>query len=485
MKLEKLLNNIEYTLIKGSLDTEVTGLYYDSRKVTEGSAFICLSGLQVDGHDYISGAIEKGAAVVIVEKDVEIKEEVTVVKLSNTRKNLSQLSINYFDNPASKLIMIGITGTKGKTTTSWMIKNILEEDGKKVGVIGTMGVFINGKHYETVNTTPESYDIQRYLKEMVDSGVEYAVMEVSSQALKVGRVENMTFDYGIFTNLTKDHIGDGEHENMEDYIYSKSLLFQRSKIGILNMDDTHYQDMIKNSTCKTYTYGKNKESDVIIEDIKLLRKEHFIGLELQTKGIIEDTFLINTPGEFSAYNALGAILTTHLIGCKIENIKEALAKVAVKGRVEIVPVSNKYSVIIDYAHNGVSMESILKTMRAYNPKRIVSLFGCGGNRSKDRRYDMGEISGQLADFTIVTEDNSRYEDINDIMNDIEIGLKKTSGEYIKIADRKDAIKYAMDNAKEGDIILLLGKGHETYREINGVREHLDEREIIKDILENK
>ncbi len=485
MKLEKLLNNIEYTLIKGSLDIAVTGLYYDSRKVTEGSAFICLSGLQVDGHNYISGAIEKGAAVVIVEKDVEIKEEVTVVKLSNTRKNLSQLSINYFDNPASKLVMIGITGTKGKTTTSWMIKNILEEDGKKVGVIGTMGVFINGKHYETVNTTPESYDIQRYLKEMVDSGVEYAVMEVSSQALKVGRVENMTFDYGIFTNLTKDHIGDGEHENMEDYIYSKSLLFQRSKIGILNMDDIHYQDMIKNSTCKTYTYGKNKESDVTIEGIKLLRKEHFIGLELQTKGLIEDTFLVNTPGEFSAYNALGAILTTHLIGCKIENIKAALAKVAVKGRVEIVPVSNKYSVIIDYAHNGVSMESILKTMRAYNPKRIVSLFGCGGNRSKDRRYDMGEISGRLADFTIVTEDNSRYEDINDIMNDIEIGLKKTSGEYIKIADRKDAIKYAIDNAKEGDIILLLGKGHETYREINGVREHLDEREIIKDILENK
>ena len=251
------------------------------------------------------------------------------------------------------------------------------------------------------------------------------------------------------------------------------------------MDDIHYQDMIKNSTCKTYTYGKNKESDVAIEDIKLLRKEHFIGLELQTEGLIEDTFLVNTPGEFSAYNALGAILTTHLIGCKIENIKAALAKVAVKGRVEIVPVSNKYSVIIDYAHNGVSMESILKTMRAYNPKRIVSLFGCGGNRSKDRRYDMGEISGRLADFTIVTEDNSRYEDINDIMNDIEIGLKKTSGEYIKIADRKDAIKYAIDNAKEGDIILLLGKGHETYREINGVREHLDEREIIKDILENK
>lgn len=485
MKLEKILNNIDYKLIKGSLDTEVSGLYYDSRKVTNGSAFICLSGTQVDGHDYIKSAIEKGATTIIIEKDVEVPKDVTVVKLPNTRKNLSLLAINYFDNPASKLTMIGITGTKGKTTTSWMIKNILEEDGHKTGVIGTMGVFIGNTHYDTVNTTPESYDIQKYLKEMVDDKVEYAIMEVSSQALKVGRVEGLSFDYGVFTNLTKDHIGEGEHENMEDYIYSKSLLFQKCKHGILNIDDIHYEDMIKNSTCDIHTFGKNKEANLLIDNIKLLRKEHFIGLELNTKGIIEDTFLVNTPGEFSAYNASSAILTTYLIGCKVENIKKALSKVAVKGRVEIVPVSSKYSVIIDYAHNGVSMQSILETMRAYNPKRIVSLFGCGGNRSKERRYDMGEISGRLADFTIVTEDNSRYEDINDIMNDIEIGLKKTSGKYIKIPNRKDAIKYAIDNAKEGDIILLLGKGHETYREINGVREHLDEREIIKDILNNK
>lgn len=485
MILRKILNNIDYKLIKGSLDTEVSGLYYDSRKVTNGSAFICLSGTQVDGHDYIESAIEKGATTIIIEKDVEVPEDVTIVKLPNTRKNLSLLAINYFDNPASKLTMIGITGTKGKTTTSWMIKNILEEDGHKTGVIGTMGVFIGNTHYDTVNTTPESYDIQKYLKEMVDNKVEYAIMEVSSQALKVGRVEGLSFDYGVFTNLTKDHIGDGEHENMEDYIYSKSLLFQKCKHGILNIDDTHYEEMIKNSTCDIHTFGKNKNANLLIENIKLLRKEHFIGLELNTKGILEDTFLVNTPGEFSAYNASSAILTTYLIGCKVENIKKALSKVAVKGRVEIVPVSSKYSVIIDYAHNGVSMQSILETMRAYNPKRIVSLFGCGGNRSKERRYDMGEISGRLADFTIVTEDNSRYEDINDIMNDIEIGLKKTSGDYIKIPDRKDAIKYAIDNAKEGDIILLLGKGHETYREINGVREHLDEREIIKDILNNR
>lgn len=485
MKLKKILNNIEYELIKGSLDINITDLCYDSRKVTKDCAFICLEGTQVDGHDFIDTAIKKGASTIFIEKDIEVSQPVTVIKLSNTRKDLSLLSINYFDNPASKLAMIGITGTKGKTTTSWMIKNILEEEGKKVGVIGTMGVFIGNNHYETINTTPESYEIQKYLSEMVNQNIEYAIMEVSSQALKVGRVEGMTFDYGIFTNLTKDHIGEGEHENMEDYIYSKSLLFQKSKHGILNIDDKHYQDMTKNNTCDIHTFGKNKEADLIINNIKLLRKEHFIGLELHTKGLIEDTFLVNTPGEFSAYNAISAILTTKLIGCKLESIKKALSKVAVKGRVEIIPVSSKYSVIIDYAHNGISMTNILNTMREYHPKRIVSLFGCGGNRSKTRRYDMGEISGRLSDFTIITEDNSRYEDINDIMNDIEIGLKKANGKYIKIEDRKEAIKYAIENAKEGDIILLLGKGHETYREKNGVREHFDEREIIKEIINNR
>lgn len=485
MKLKKILNNIEYELIKGSLDINITDLCYDSRKVTKDCAFICLEGTQVDGHDFIDTAIKKGASTIFIEKDIEVSQPVTVIKLSNTRKDLSLLSINYFDNPASKLTMIGITGTKGKTTTSWMIKNILEEEGKKVGVIGTMGVFIGNNHYETINTTPESYEIQKYLSEMVNQNIEYAIMEVSSQALKVGRVEGMTFDYGIFTNLTKDHIGEGEHENMEDYIYSKSLLFQKSKHGILNIDDKHYQDMTKNNTCDIHTFGKNKEADLIINNIKLLRKEHFIGLELHTKGLIEDTFLVNTPGEFSAYNAISAILTTKLIGCKLESIKKALSKVAVKGRVEIIPVSSKYSVIIDYAHNGISMTNILNTMREYHPKRIVSLFGCGGNRSKTRRYDMGEISGRLSDFTIITEDNSRYEDINDIMNDIEIGIKKANGKYIKIEDRKEAIKYAIENAKEGDIILLLGKGHETYREKNGVREHFDEREVIKEIINNK
>ena len=478
MKLIKILSGIKYEVVKGDIEIEVNNISYDSRKVGKEDAFICLVGASVDGHDYIEKAIESGANTIIVQKDINIDSDVTVIKLEDTRKSLSRLAINYFDNPSSELTTIAITGTKGKTTTSFMIKNILEEDNKKVGVIGTMGVFFGDKHYSTVNTTPESYDIQKYLREMVNDGVEYLVMEVSSQALKVGRVDGMMFDYGVFTNLSEDHIGDNEHKDMEEYIYCKSLLFKMCKNGIYNIDDIHYNEMIKDCTCKVYTFGHNKEANLVIDKVELLRKEHFIGLEMKTSGIVNDVFLVNTPGEFSAYNSACAIVVTTLLGCNIDSIKDALSKVAVRGRVEIVPVSKKYTVIIDYAHNGVSTESILTTMRKYNPKRIVSLFGCGGNRSKDRRYDMGEVSGKYADLSILTEDNSRYEDVNDIINDIEVGIKKTDGKYIKIPDRREAIKYAIDNAEEGDIILILGKGHETYQEKNGERTHFDDREEV-------
>lgn len=478
MKLIKILSGIKYEVVKGDIEIEVNNISYDSRKVGKEDAFICLVGASVDGHDYIEKAIESGANTIIVQKDINIDSDVTVIKLKDTRKSLSRLAINYFDNPSSELTTIAITGTKGKTTTSFMIKNILEEDNKKVGVIGTMGVFFGDKHYSTVNTTPESYDIQKYLREMVNDGVEYLVMEVSSQALKVGRVDGMMFDYGVFTNLSEDHIGDNEHKDMEEYIYCKSLLFKMCKNGIFNIDDIHYNEMIKDCICKVYTFGHNKEANLVIDKVELLRKEHFIGLEMKTSGIVNDVFLVNTPGEFSAYNSACAIVVTTLLGCNIDSIKDALSKVAVRGRVEIVPVSKKYTVIIDYAHNGVSTESILTTMRKYNPKRIVSLFGCGGNRSKDRRYDMGEVSGKYADLSILTEDNSRYEDVNDIINDIEVGIKKTDGKYIKIPDRREAIKYAIDNAEEGDIILILGKGHETYQEKNGERTHFDDREEV-------
>ena len=482
MKLRDILNDIEYEVIKGNIDIIISDICYDSRKVIDGSLFVCLVGATSDGHDYIDMAISKGTSAIVVEKDVAVDDDIVVIKVSDTRRTLSRLAINYYGNPGSELIIIGITGTKGKTTTASMIKNILEEDGKSTGVIGTLGVSFNDKHYSTINTTPESLELQKYLREMVSDGIKYVVMEVSSQALKVGRVDGLVFDYGLFTNLTQDHIGDNEHPDMEDYVYCKSLLFKMCKEGIFNIDDKYYNDMINNCTCDINTFGHSNEADLIISNVELLRKENFIGIEVTTSGAVNDIFLVNTPGEFSAYNSACAIMITNYLGCSIDSIKRALEKVAVKGRMEIVPVSDKYSVIIDYAHNGVSIKSVLETMRAYNPKRIVSLFGCGGNRSKDRRYDMGEISGRYSDLTIVTEDNSRFENVHDIMNDIEIGLSKTNGKYIKIPNRTDAIKYALDNALEGDIILLLGKGHETYQEKEGIRTHYDEREIIADII---
>ena len=334
-----------------------------------------------------------------------------------------------------------------------------------------------------MNTTPESYEIHKYLKEMVDNNIEYAVMEVSSQALKLGRVDGITFDYGVFTNLTHDHIGDGEHSSMEEYIECKSLLFKQSLHGIFNLDDANYNEMIKDCMCDIHTFGYNKKADLCCEKVELLREKGIIGINMTTSGVISDTFKINTPGTFSSYNAMCAMLTTFLIGCSTESMKKALSNIAVKGRVEPIPISNKFNLLIDYAHNGVSTESILTTIREYNPKRIVTIFGCGGNRSKDRRYEMGEVSGRLADFSIITADNSRYEDVNDIINDILVGMHKTNGKYITIPDRKEAIKYSIENAEEGDIILLLGKGHEDYQEINGVRRPFDERIIIKEILE--
>ena len=483
MLLKDVLKNINYEVVKGNIDVEINDICYNSKNVKENDAFIALVGHNMDGHKYINDAINNGAKVIFVEKDVQLDNDITVIKLNDTRRSLALLSSNLFDNPSKKLKMIGITGTKGKTTTTWMIKRILEEDNKSVGVIGTMGVFINDKHYDLVNTTPESYDIHKYLKEMVDNNIEYAVMEVSSQALKLGRVDGITFDYGVFTNLTHDHIGDGEHASMEEYIECKSLLFKQSIHGIFNIDDSNYNKMIYGCTCDINTFGYDKKANLYCDKVELLREKGIIGISMTTGGVISDTFKINTPGTFSAYNAMCAMLTTFLIGCSIDSMKRALSTIAVKGRVEPVPISDKFNLLIDYAHNGVSTESILTTIREYNPKRIVTIFGCGGNRSKDRRYEMGEVSGRLADFSIITADNSRYEDVNDIINDILIGMHKTNGKYITIPDRKEAIKYSIVNAEEGDIILLLGKGHEDYQEINGIRKPFDERVIIKEILE--
>lgn len=485
MKLEKLLNNIEYELLQGNIDKEITDIIYDSRKIKKDSAFVALVGYNTDGHKYIDDAIEKGASTLFVERKIKTNKDVTIIKVKNTRNALAILSSNYFDNPAKKLIMIGITGTKGKTTTTFMIKKILEQSSKKVGIIGTNGVYYNNVKHIIGNTTPESYEIHEYLKEMVDNNIEYVVMEVSSQALKFNRVDGIIFDYGVFTNLTHDHISDFEHPNMEDYINSKAKLFQICKHGVLNIDDENYDKMVENATCDIFTFGYNDKANICIKNVELTHEGETIGINMKLTGAINDTVIVSTPGKFSSYNAACAIAVTHLLGATSNDMKKALINFSVKGRVEPVPIGDKKTFIIDYAHNGVSMESILTTMRDYHPKRLITIFGCGGNRSKDRRYEMGRVSGTLADLSIVTSDNPRFENPDDIINDILTTLKKTKGKFITIPDRKEAIKYAIDNSEEGDIILLLGKGHEDYQEIEGVKHHFDDRETVEEILNQR
>jgi len=482
MRIDNLFEGIEHEILKGSNEIEITDIVYDSRKVTMGSMFVCLVGSNLDGHDYIDDAIKSGASCILVSKDVIVNGDVCVVKVENTRKILAKLGLRFYKYPNSKLKTIAITGTKGKTTTSFMIKRMLEEDGKKCGLIGTTGIYIGDKFFKSNNTTPESLDTIKYMDMMVKNKIHYMVMEVSSQALKYDRVNDIIFDYGVFTNLTRDHIGQDEHDSMEDYISSKAKLFNQSNYGIFNIDDEHFYDMVQGGDATINTYGYDERADLRAIDNRLIREGSFIGIELDTKGIIDETFKISSPGKFSSYNAMAAIMTAHMLGVEIEAIKRALENFSVKGRVEPVKVSDKFTLLIDYAHNGVSTESILSTIREYNPRRIVTIFGCGGNRSKERRYLMGEMASKYSDMCIITEDNNRFEEFNDIAKDI---LKDfdTKCKYKIIPDRKDAIKYAIENGQEGDIIMLLGKGHEDYKEIKGVKYPFDERVVIKEILE--
>lgn len=481
MKLIKILEGIDYTLVKGSIEIDITDISYDSRSVSTGYGFVALEGIDVDGHDYVDRAISNGCKCVFICRDVLIDADVTVIKLKDTRRELANLSANLFDNPAKDLIKIGITGTKGKTTVSWMIKSILENAGYSVGVIGTMGTFIAGKLYEHKNTTPESYQVQKYLRMMVDAGIKYLVMEVSSQALKVGRVSNIEYDYAIFTNLSIDHIGAREHSDFEDYANSKAMLFKQSKVGIINVDDIGYERMVRDSSCDIYTFGKNGV-DLQLISADYCNTEDFLGVEMNVSGRVNDKFMVSAPGMFSVYNAMGVVLLCNLLGIGNDVIKKSLRNFKVNGRCEVFNLDKGVKVVIDYAHNKISMESIIQTMKEYKSGRVVAIFGCGGGRSFERRYELGEMAGKYADFSIITTDNPRNDDIREINKDIESGIKNVGGKYIIVEDRKEAICYAISNALENDIILLLGKGHEKYQEIKGVRYLFDEKEIIEDFI---
>ncbi len=476
--IEKLFENLDYRIVQGSIEGEISELVFDSRKVSEGCLFICISGANVDGHSFASAVADQGARVIVAEKPVEVRSDTTVIMVFDTREALALLSAAYFDHPADKIRLIGITGTKGKTTTTYMVRSILENAGFSVGLIGTIESIIGDERKPALNTTPESYQIQEDLYRMLKAGQNVCVMEVSSQGLMMHRVDGMTFEIGIFTNIEPDHIGPGEHKDFEDYLHAKSLLFRKCRLGILNADDEHLSDILKGHTCQVLTYGFDKQADLVAENMELLQKDGSLGVSYDTKGLVEDSFNIPLPGKFSVYNSLTAIAICRHFGVEAKVMQKALEKVHVKGRIEPVAVSDRFSVLIDYAHNAMSLKSLLTTLKEYNPRRLVCIFGCGGNRSRLRRFEMGEISGELADFTIITSDNPRFEEPEAIMDDIKSGISKTDGEFIAIADRKEAVLYALKNAKDGDVIVLAGKGHEDYQEIKGKKYHMDERELI-------
>lgn len=488
MELRKILVGIDGLKAKGSLDLDISSVECDSREVKQGSLFIAIKGYEVDGHKYIGNAIEKGAKAIIFEEGVDYKEfvslakNVTLIMAPNTREALAKCSCNFYDNPSKKMKVIGLTGTKGKTTTSFMLKSILEKQGKKVGIIGTIAVYVGDKLIKNSDrTTPESNKLQEILAKMYDLGIEVVIMEVSSQSLKLGRVAGMEFYAGVFTNLSEDHISKNEHKDMQEYFECKMKLFDLCKYAFVNADSIYTSKILEKMPVQdVQTYGIDNHCNLLAKDITVTNT--YVDFRAKVKDRNE-RIKVSIPGRFSVYNALAAISVARLLGASVENMKEALEAVKVPGRSELVDNKEDLKIMIDYAHSPESLRNILETVKTYTIGRLICVFGCGGDRDTNKRPLMGEISGKLADYTIITSDNPRTEKPEQIIKDIEEGIKKTKGKYECITDRKEAMKKAISMANTKDIVVFAGKGHETYQEINKKKYPFDERVIIKEILE--
>lgn len=466
--LEKIVSKLDYKILCGEMrEISINSVVYDSRNVKENDLFICLNGSRFDSHTKIDEVVKSGASVIVVEegnKNIEGAnfENAIVLAVKNTRVALAIISKAYFDDSSDKLKIIGVTGTKGKTTTSFMIKSILEEFGYKVGMIGTIGIFIGDTHILTDNTTPESYVLYESFAKMLDENIEYVVMEVSSQSLKYNRVYGITFDYAVWTNIAYEHIGENEHSDFDDYLSSKLNIFSRCKNAVINTDTDYYNEVI--DACK-----KN--------NVKVFEK----------KGRVKYSLML--PGEYNIDNANLALTFGRAVGIDDNIIKTALEKTIVPGRCELVYKNDDFKVIVDFSYENNGALKFLNTIREENPKRVVTVFGCGGNRSKDRRYGMGEVAGKLSDFVILTADNSRFEKTLDIISDIESTLTKHKKKndlehgYIIREDRREAIEYAIKNHKKGDVICVMGKGHEPLMEMNGEKIRFLDKEVILDIID--
>jgi len=484
MTLRELIRDLKYEVVCGEIDRDISVLVSDNRKIEKDCVFVCIEGANFDGHVAVYDAIDEGAAAVIVMKEVSVPSDcdTAVIRVEDTRAALALTSAAYFNYPTREVKVIGITGTKGKTTTTYLVKSILENAGYKVGLIGTIETIIGDEHIPSKNTTPESYILQETFRKMADAGIDICVMEASSQGFLMKRTYGIEFEIGIFTNLEPDHIGPNEHSSFENYMECKGMLFKQCKVGILNADDEHVNSILRGHTCAVETFGVSEGADFKASEVRLFENKGVLGISFDISGKVNTRVEIDMPGKFSLYNALTAVAVCSHFNISEENIKSALKSAKVKGRIEMVPVSDDYTLMIDYAHNAMALESLLATLKEYEGGRIVCLFGCGGNRARSRRFEMGEVSGRLADFTIITSDNPRFEEPLDIIRDIVTGIEKTNGEYVKIPDRKEAIRYAIENARKGDIIVLAGKGHEDYQEIEGKKYPMDERVLISEVL---
>ena len=484
MILKSLLKGLDYEVIKGNEESKVQNIRYDNRKIEQGEAFGCIKGFKVDGHSFVIDAVKKGAKVLIVQDDVSVQEDITIIKVRDTRKALAIMSSNYFGNPKNKLKIIGITGTNGKTTSAFIIKSILEKAGFMTGLIGTIANYIGNKKVDAVRTTPESYELHELFKNMVDAGVEYCVMEVSSHSLELDRVYGIQFEEGIFTNLTRDHLD--FHKTFENYYNAKFKLFERSNHSIINLDDPYGANIVKDIEergvkTKVSTFSIEKESDFKAFEIK----SHSNGSEFKVNLESIEEFSINIPGEYNIYNSLGCIICAYNLNIPMDKIKEGLSDVVIPGRCELVAKEKNlpYSIIIDYAHTPDGLENILSTVKAFTKNRMISVFGCGGDRDKVKRPQMGKIGCELSDIAIITSDNPRSEEPMDIINDIVKPLNYDN--FVIEVNRKEAIRKAMNMALEGDVIVIAGKGHETYQILKDETIHFDEREVVYDILEGK
>ena len=478
MKLKDLLKGIGYIKIVGTGDIEIGDMYYDSRRVTADSLFFCIKGLTVDGHNYAAQAVERGAKALVLERDVNTTEDITKVFVRDSKVAMANIAKNYYKDPTQGITFIGVTGTNGKTTITHLVKAVLEEIGQRVGLIGTITNMIGDRKIPSAHTTPESLDLQRLLREMADENADSIVMEVSSHSLSLGRVEGCQYDIGAFTNLSRDHLD--FHPTMEEYRDAKAKLFAQSKMAVINVDDESGRWIKDRFEGRVMTYGICKEADIYARDLEITDKGVTFNLH-SPEGEIPINLAI--PGIFSIYNALAAAGICLDMGISLEAIAQGLQRVkGIDGRFELLDTGTDYSVILDYAHTPDGLENILETARGFVKGRVLTLFGCGGDRDFTKRPMMGEVAGRFSDLCIITSDNPRSEEPMKIIKQIMPGVKKTGCPYKIIENRKEAIEYALSNAKKGDVVILAGKGHETYQILKNKTIHFDEKETVMEIL---